>query len=774
MLKQYKLDDNASGKRLAELVDRMAKADGNRDRLLKLTAESCRRKVEEAKIRARKVKKERDEVARNAEKEMLEKMENAEKRRVELLSARGRRGSPVRRATISDEERVTAATKIQRVWRRKRLIEAVHQFNGLEITMEKVTTMSFEEVVSKFRAASTIRVASRLLTVLGILKQESSEKEIDGLVRTFLSAFMIIGHTIEVFHSHGQPLETVSYVSSSSNIFQDLLQKARLFVENLDSHNHTLTPNPRLKSLWDSYLAAFTTWKSHDSSILVEMLVTKFVELDSMLLDIQESAAMQSVVEEYAQAIKSGQMLLLSKIRRLVGNDTRNTVKRAVQAGRRRRAQALQRSPVEETTSPNQSVTEVEQQEIVEPPNQSVLSNRRIMHELALNPNYEISPPEKSEDQLAREETIKNAFYDTLSTSLREGTQALIPSIVADIKTRLLALLTPSTPSYTQLSEHLDSQIVEQQCHRNLFDLTNFLNYVQNMMRQLCAPIRDQDVSSISTIISDDEIDTFIARLKRIQQVLGQMALDSANFHFNIARPALVQQAIQYERTKFAEEIANGAITLEKTRQWIKEAGDRLLEDHRDGEAKPTTLQIWRHAFAEILLSDKPSLPETFEMDVSRITDIRRKIKLAITLSSLILVTKTFTAGTTSRQLDFSTLSQRLRLLVEEETEAENVLVEIERWIGQTHVKRDLLLSMIRRVQSDSRDPCVSLLQRRVRSLIGLVLAGGEVTGLAGMGLGEVAEELGTVMKSAKGLGRVNWECYKEWYMAIGKEYLDG
>ena len=129
VLAQYKLDD--TGNRLTELLERMARADDNRGRLLKLTAENCGRKVEEAKIRARRVKKERDEIARIASKEILERLENAEKRREELLSARGRR-SPTRRTSISEQSRVDAATKIQRFWRRKRLESAVREFKMLE------------------------------------------------------------------------------------------------------------------------------------------------------------------------------------------------------------------------------------------------------------------------------------------------------------------------------------------------------------------------------------------------------------------------------------------------------------------------------------------------------------------------------------------------------------------------------------------------------------------------------------------------------------------
>src|SRR4030095_16302089 len=109
---------------------------------------------------------------------------------------------------------------------------------------------------------------------------------------------------------------------------------------------------------------------------------------------------------------------------------------------------------------------------------------------------------------------------ETLELSLRNNDQSLIPTIVHDIKSRLLSLLQPSTPSHITLSEYLDHTIVLQECQRGLFDLQSFLNYIQNTMRQLCAPIRDTSVSAIASINGQDDVNTFVLRIKRINEVL--------------------------------------------------------------------------------------------------------------------------------------------------------------------------------------------------------------------------------------------------------------
>lgn len=759
VLAQYKLP--VGPKRLDDLLVRMARADGNREAILKSTAETCGRKVEEAKIRARKVKRERDEIAKLASRGILERLELAEKRREELLSARQRKSSPKR---VSEAERLSAAIKIQRVWRKRRMQTTVEEFRKVGVTIESVARQPFEIVVRQFEAVSTVRAATRLLTVVGLIEGNTLEKEKEGAVRTFLSAYMILGHTSEVLHSHDQPLEMVSRPPHSSDI-QNLIAKARMFLDAIETLTHTALPVPNLLVKWECYLTAFRSWKSHDASILVDLLVNKFVELDAMLHDIQEASSMAPVLEDYTEAIKSGQMLLLSKIRRLAGDETRNIVRRALQAARRRRTGQVQvalapihLAPAVDQGSPKEEVI------LVEPPRSSAMSNRRIMHELAINPDFEIAPPPQAEEQHRREEAIKTAFCQSLSMSLRGGDQSLLPGLVREIKGRLLSLLQPSTPSYTALLEHLDNVIVQQECRRGLFDLVAFVSYVLEMMRQFCAPIRDAEVAAIANILGTDTIDTFIQKIKRINEVLSSMALDSANFHLRIAKPALLAQTISYERIKFAEDLDSGRITLGKTTPWLELSIQSLLESSIE---HPSTAHIWRHALTELLFSST-DIPETLQFDTERILSLRTKIINTITLAALLLIARTFSAST-SRVIDWDVVYHRIKAI--QDSSAENVFAEINRFIG-TPIKRDLLLSMIRRVQSDERDPCVLLLKRKLKNVLGTVLQGTEVSRSQSLGLDEVESDIKEIASLVVVIGRVNWNCYGDWYEMITRDYF--
>ena len=504
------------------------------------------------------------------------------------------------------------------------------------------------------------------------------------------------------------------------------------------------------------------------------MLVTKFVELDLMLLDIQDSSTMTSVLEEYTQGIKSGQVLLLSKIRRLAGEDTRNIVRRAVQAGRRgRMAQCQPVSPA--PPSPAEQGEQGEQGEetmvvqAVEPPITTCLSNRQIMHELALNPDYEISALEKNPEQRQAEETFKAAFYETLSTSLYEKDQSWLPTLVHDIKSRLLSLLQPSTPSHIALSTNLDDTIIQQQCQRGLFDTQTFLSYILDMMRQLCAPVRDVEIAGIASLKGRDDVDTFIVRMKSVNKVLGIMALDSANFHLRMAKPTLLPQITPYERNKFAQDLSSKTTTLEKTTQWLQSAIQISLSNQRQGQRTPTTAGLFHSAFLDLLCSDTVEPPETFTLDIQRIARLRQEIRSTVRLAALLLVARTFTAaGANSRPLTWSVLASRLAVLAPTAS-AENILLEVDRFVASANLNRTLLLSMIRRIKSDVKDPMVSLLERRLKAVLMGVLAGpgGEVRGLSAVGLGEVEEKVKEIAGGVEVLGRVNWGVHREWYEDI-------
>jgi hypothetical protein len=262
-------------------------------------------------------------------------------------------------------------------------------------------------------------------------------------------------------------------------------------------------------------------------------------------------------------------------------------------------------------------------------------------------------------------------------------------------------------------------------------------------------------------------METFVMRVRKVSEVLSLMALDSANFHLRVARPALVEQANQYERTKFAEHLERGYGELTRTTQWLEAVAGTLLEERTSTNAPLHCVDVWRHAYTDLLFSDT-DVPETFTLDTDRIKNLRSELNDIILLAAILLVSKTFSAGSTARQINWSTLASRLKVLQSESPE--NIVAEIDQFISSPQLKRDTLVSVIRRIKTGS-DPCVLLLQRRMKNLMINALAGVDIT-VTGMGFGEMEREVRGIVESVGKVGRVNWACYREWYDGIVGSYL--
>ena len=93
--------------------------------------------------------------------------------------------------------------------------------------------------------------------------------------------------------------------------------------------------------------------------------------------------------------------------------------------------------------------------------------------------------------------------------------------------------------------------------------ITDYAEYVVDLMGKLCAPVRDDDVAALKQI--KDVVPLFQGILK----TLDKMRLDMANFVIQQARPMIMSQSVNYEKIKFKEFLATQNDGLEFTRAWL-------------------------------------------------------------------------------------------------------------------------------------------------------------------------------------------------------------
>jgi hypothetical protein len=231
----------AVGERLLALQQSLSQAQDSRNAILAKIAGSCASEVAKAKQVAQEIRARREEEARVLKSGVEERMLEAERRRKEVLrERRGRRrergsSSSMKVDGCSEEEedddaasgssqnirlggdksvemvREEAAIGIQRVYRNFRMREVVKRFLELGLTIESVRDTSFENISLVFQEEKVQKATARLLKLCGLLKslEDGGQVEIEKSCRTFLSAYLILGHPAEVLSNDGESEKVV-------------------------------------------------------------------------------------------------------------------------------------------------------------------------------------------------------------------------------------------------------------------------------------------------------------------------------------------------------------------------------------------------------------------------------------------------------------------------------------------------------------------------------------------------------------------------------------
>lgn len=209
------------------------------------------------------------------------------------------------------------------------------------------------------------------------------------------------------------------------------------------------------------------------------------------------------------------------------------------------------------------------------------ITNMYLAHEIAVDKDFMLKSREDEEGQNPLEAQVKaivhKAFWDILDQELKEDppnfTQALV--LLKDVKTGILGLLVPQQRRLIDnINGKLDLDLIAQQAENGVLDFQDYATYVINLMSQLCAPVRDEEIAKLR------ETKDVVPLFQGILKMLDVMKLDMANFHIQQARPLIVSQSVEYEKIKFKEflEKTSPEEGLQFTRDWLKR--------HKPGEGE--------------------------------------------------------------------------------------------------------------------------------------------------------------------------------------------
>ncbi|KAF2204774.1 hypothetical protein GQ43DRAFT_363855 [Delitschia confertaspora ATCC 74209] len=650
-----------------------------REKHLAQVAAQCAEEVRRAKRIAEEMKERKAAEERRYRLEMEERLADAEKRRIEYKrnsrrprtasSPESKKMSP--RVTLSPE---VAAKRIQVAWRSKLRRRIVEAWSELGLSIDKVHDTSFEEITALLGEQKVLTTTEKIMSLFGLLPEEDSVPA-GSAVRTFLSAYLILGHPAHVLSRDGDQE-------------QDLINKAKELIISFESalaklsFSNAYTPSPiRLETVLlahGAFVTAFHDWKARDSSALIETMIASFVNLDAIWQSVKDETVDQ-VATDYRNGIRDNQAILLSKIKKLAGPDRALTlIRRAIRESRKGRTKkrpagdvrprvAVDASAPESPTSEENDAIQTaaaSQLTAAQRPTSSeghqaaslskvfsvVPGNRVLIHELAIDKEYRIdaSPNADLRDALNREvcDSMRRGFENN------EGAVWTV-AMAQNIRGKLLRLLRPGTSMHTLITETLDPDHINRQCQQGVFSYEKFFSFIANILPKLCAPFRDAEVKALADELQEEgTLPEMIEKLFKMLHVIDLLSLDYSNFLLTQATPTLLKEGPSYEQKVFAQELEADTITLERTRRWWRNAAVNMYSevDRRDPWNdpnpinRPTPQKIYARGLVDLAIATPPlrdsELPETLELDRARISRIRADALRITTIGGILLTIK--------------------------------------------------------------------------------------------------------------------------------------
>lgn len=661
--------------------ERALAAQQARERLLAEITAKCEEEVRRAKKKAEDNREMKAAKHARLRLEMAAKFAEAEKRR--LLYQQSQRRHRTSASSIGGDKktakpvvksltREAAARIIQRAWRNHHTRVVMRSFRSLNLSLERIQGMAFDDVGALLSEEVVLNTMAKVLRLCGLQDMESGTMGERGAVRTFLSSFLILAHPSQVLSSNGEQEQDLIAKA------RDLLTSFEQVTAQLSAGYSTSAITSELQGLCEAYnvfFSAFHAWKAHDSTVLIEIMLAQFVELELIWQTVKDDRD-GGIVDDYQQGIRHNQILLLAKLKRLAGPEkAMDMVRQALRKAKREKKrsasskQAIPRSaevppsssaevhtesapsPISETFNNVDSAVlhELDKQRLS--PHESFTKaltalpeNRVLVHELLINKEFKIEQAKYTEPRQQIMKHMCDMMRKDVEAGLGTNWTVAMATVIQD---RLLRSLRPGNSLHVLISEVLDPKLIENQCKAGTFSYDAFFDFMSTILPKLCAPFRDPEVKAFSEDKSGDAID----RLARLMGIIDLLSLDHTNFMIHVAAPQLIQEAPGYEQRTFQRGLEDGSIKLDRTRRFWRTNRNLLIDEMKrrdpensNAEPQPPAAKIYAQGLVDLVLSNAAVsadlIPETLDLDRERLERLHLKAFKIVATASILLTAK--------------------------------------------------------------------------------------------------------------------------------------
>ncbi|GKT56339.1 IQ calmodulin-binding motif domain protein [Colletotrichum tofieldiae] len=843
--------------------ERALAAQQARERNLAEIVASCAEEVKRAKAVAETMKDKRERELVKLRIQMEERLAEAERRREELknrnATKRARGQSLVSRKTTETSSNATesdapvlsehdAAARLQWWWKSRMRKRAVAEFSELGLTIDGVRDTSFDEVLELLGQEKVLVRTARILRICGLQEGEAGSVDEMAAVRTFLSAFLILGHPTQVLSNKDgtgdreqvgllqpQPLPRNDLANPQ---LQDLVTKARdllISFENIMSRltaANKYTPPPTLRSalpeIYATFYNAFLAWKSRDSESLVQLMLLQFVELDMILQTVQESTD-DAAVEQYRESIKSNQVQLIVRIKKLAGQERgKRMIADAVRKARKARAakkptgdmkpRVAENAPGEASATA-ESLVSPESQTLTPPPTPAkghtkpqpieikpgfsglLPDNRIVVHELAINREYRIPASEYREHRTALQIPLFAGMRANMEDDNLDASFGYFIIMMRYFKDNLQRLVKAGAYMHNTIGEILDTEVAERQFQMGSFSYEKFFVSMASLLPKLCAPFRDDEVKDL--VDNKLQNGSLVDRVEALTEFVDLMLCDYVNYMFSTAAPQLIESAPEYEKRRFATALENGQHGLDAAEAAWRAARSKVLAEarKRDPEginhpkSRPTDDKIYAQMLVDCFTQPAPiaidTVPEMLGLDYKRMTRLSLASQRIVTTGAILLQCKNLLKRDV--RTPWKTEATRITAVLEADHDSmgsivQGVMAALEGGRSMPAATKTHLKALVTKVLNASQDsmkksveptePVLRLLLARLRGHMNARLTAGSAKEklnaattahekLAGLGLAEFAVQVREMLDEISKVGAVDRAAHGLWWNEV-------
>jgi hypothetical protein len=845
--------------------ERALAAQQARQRNLAEIVANCAEEVKKAKQIAESTKERREQEIAKMKAQMEERMAEAQRRREELRNKtvvkRTRGQSVVTKKSaealpqvkdldlpvMSDDE---AATKVQTWWRGCARKKIIREFYALGLSVDGIRDTSFDTVVELLAQEKVLLVTARLLRICGLQEGEPGSVEEMASVRTFLSAFLILGHPDQVLNNVDEGAEEKDEESLFSGHrmpatdlnnpqLQDLVDKAKdvlISFENIlawltPANRYTMPPSlhTTFPQAYSVFYNAFIAWRSRDSNALIEVMLMQMVELDAIYHTVKETSD-DAAAALYRQSIQDSQLMLIVRIKKLAGADKgKKMIFQAISEARKARKAKKQAGDTKPRVADSESVSGDAEatasnfvssdSQMITPPstpagkgqarptasktglNGLIPDNRVVVHELAINKEYQIPTDEYVEQQAVFSRPLYSHMRAAMSEASEEASFRIFMLRASHIKDKLQRPLKEGNPMFNLIGEILDVDIAHKQFEMGSFSYEKFFSAMASLLPKLCAPFRDDQVKDL--IQNKLGAGTVIDRIEALDQFVDVMLCDYINYLLKIAAPQLVESAVPYEAKRFGEELGEEQDNLPVAEAaWraarakvMAEVQKRDVEGINHPKSRPTASKIYAQMLVDVFTQPTPisteQIPEMLRLDQARINQVSTMVQRIITVGAVLLQCKNLLKRDVRSA--WKTEAARVMAVLEAnhpsvETAVDGAMAALEAGRSMPLPTKTHLRALVTKVltasrdmavrSTEPRDPVLRLLLTRLRGNILARLASGSASEkvkaantagekLASLGLSEFVENVRQMSDLLDKVGAVDRAAHSPWWDAV-------